>query len=170
MPMRDQCSWRTLTTAPSQQNSKITSRSAEKSKESQYQLTKWLLSLKGKLLTFQIFKTFSLLLCYIGWFSHAFIEFATIEAAQKAKRLTDSLFKGRQITVLPKRKNLPGRGRVIRGGRGGAMMNQFAGMLTMMMRGMRGGRGGRGGFKPYWWDSNHDQCTIKSKAPNFFDQ
>ena len=66
----------------------------------------------------------------------------------KARRLTDSLFKGRQITVIPKRKNIPGRGRgaAIRGKN---PLMQLAGALQMMMgRGMRGGRGGRG-FKPY---------------------
>eukprot|EP00347_Sterkiella_histriomuscorum_P010703 403375247 len=78
---------------------------------------------------------------------HAFIEFTTIEAAQKAKRLTDSLFKGRQITVIPKRKNIPGRGRAIRGGGKNPMM-QLVGMLQMVMN--RGGRGARGrGFRPY---------------------
>jgi len=65
----------------------------------------------------------------------------------KAKRLTDSLFKGRQITVIPKRKNLPGKGRGM--GRGGKNpMMQLVSMLQMAMG--RGGRGrGRGGFKPY---------------------
>ncbi len=65
----------------------------------------------------------------------------------KAKRLSDSLFKGRQITVIPKRKNVPGRGRG--GGRGGKNpMLQLVGMLQMAMT--RGGRGGRGrGFKPF---------------------
>ncbi len=49
----------------------------------------------------------------------------------KAKRLTDSLFKGRQITVIPKRKNVPGRGRAIRGGKNPMM--QLVGMLQMVM-------------------------------------
>ena len=66
----------------------------------------------------------------------------------RAKLLSDSLFKGRQITVVPKRKNLPGHGAAgsFRGGRGN-MMQQFASMMQMMMNPR--GRGGRGGaFKP----------------------
>lgn len=63
----------------------------------------------------------------------------------KAKRLTDSLFKGRQITVMPKRKNLPGKGRGM--SRGKNPMMQLVGMLTMAMG--RGGRGRGRGFKPY---------------------
>lgn len=62
----------------------------------------------------------------------------------KAKRLTDSLFKGRQITVIPKRKNIPGRGRGAL--RGKNPMMQLVGMLQMAMR---GGRGRGRGFKPY---------------------
>ena len=79
-------------------------------------------------------------------YSHAFIEFATQEGAMKAKRLSDSLFKGRQITVIPKRKNVPGKGRASRGARNPVV--QLMGMLQMVMN--RGGRGrGRGGFRPY---------------------
>jgi len=60
----------------------------------------------------------------------------------KAKLHNESLFKGRQITVIPKRKNIPGQGSSMRGGR---QMAQFANMLAVMM----GGRGmrGRGGFR-----------------------
>jgi len=71
------------------------------------------------------------------------------ESANRAKLLSESLFKGRQITVKPKRKNLPGHGTgAVRGGRGN-MMQQFASMMQMMMnpRGRGGMRGGPG-FKP----------------------
>jgi hypothetical protein len=47
----------------------------------------------------------------------AYIEFETKEAAMKAKLHNESLFKGRQITVIPKRKNIPGQGSSMRGGR-----------------------------------------------------
>ena len=44
--------------------------------------------------------------------SFAFIEFENEESVDKAIELmNDSLFKGRQITVMKKRKNIPGRGR-----------------------------------------------------------
>ena len=83
----------------------------------------------------------------IIYYRHAFIEFGTKEAAMKAKRLTDSLFKGRQITVIPKRKNIPGRGRAsARGGKNPMM--QLVGMLSMVLNRGRG-RGGRGGIRPY---------------------
>ena len=42
---------------------------------------------------------------------HCYIEFANKEAAIKARVLDESLFRGRQITVEPKRKNKPGMGR-----------------------------------------------------------
>ena len=48
-----------------------------------------------------------------GYYTHfdifrfAYVEFATREGAMHARRLNESLFKGRQLTVLPKRKNLP---------------------------------------------------------------
>jgi hypothetical protein len=37
----------------------------------------------------------------------AYIEFDSIEAATRSRILNESLFKGRQITVLAKRKNVP---------------------------------------------------------------
>eukprot|EP00347_Sterkiella_histriomuscorum_P003671 403363390 len=58
---------------------------------------------------------------------HAYIEFATLEGAQRSKLLNESLFKGRQITVQPKRKNKPGFGRGNGGFGGGSkylMSNQ----------------------------------------------
>lgn len=53
-------------------------------------------------------------------FRIAYIEFADKESAIKAKHLNESLFKGKQLTVLPKRKNKPGmsRGGMGFGGRG----------------------------------------------------
>ena len=43
---------------------------------------------------------------------YAYIEFEDKEGVEKAIELmNDSLFKGRQITVMKKRKNVPGRGR-----------------------------------------------------------
>ena len=59
----------------------------------------------------------------------------------KSKRLNETLFKGRQITIMPKRKNIPGRGRG--GFRGKNPMMQLASMLQIMVRG--GGRGNRRG-------------------------
>lgn len=49
---------------------------------------------------------------------HCYIEFATQEAAIRSKILNESLFKGRQITVVPKRKNLPHKGSAAGSGRG----------------------------------------------------
>ena len=37
----------------------------------------------------------------------AYIEFDTVEAAIRSRILNESLYKGRLITVLPKRKNVP---------------------------------------------------------------
>ena len=48
------------------------------------------------------------------------------------------LFKGRQLTILPKRKNIPGKGRARKN-------DPFVTMMSMMMNTMRGGgRGYRG--------------------------
>ena len=41
---------------------------------------------------------------------YAYIEFESLEGAMRARLLNESLFHGRQITVLPKRKNIPGSG------------------------------------------------------------
>jgi polyadenylate-binding protein 2 len=40
--------------------------------------------------------------------SYAYIEFADAEAVEKAIKLNNSLFRGRQISVEKKRKNTPG--------------------------------------------------------------
>lgn len=68
------------------------------------------------------------------------------ESAVSAKLLDGSVLKGRQITVMPKRKNKPGMGRGGFGGRGRGAMNMMQGILRGMMRGMgmRGGGFGRG--------------------------
>ncbi len=62
---------------------------------------------------------------------YAYIEFAETEAVEKAMKLNDSLFKGRQIRVERKRKNIPGlsrrrnRGFVPRAPMGGRMRGMF---------------------------------------------
>ncbi len=65
----------------------------------------------------------------------------------KAKMHNESLFKGRQITVIEKRKNIAGMN--IGGGRGQqAQFAQLAAMMQMVFKGRGGGfRGGRGGFR-----------------------
>ena len=42
---------------------------------------------------------------------YAYIEFSDAEGANNAKHLNESLFRGRQIAVVSKRKNIPGKGR-----------------------------------------------------------
>ncbi|CAN0066466.1 polyadenylate-binding protein 2 isoform X2 [Petromyzon marinus] len=61
----------------------------------------------------------------------AYIEFSEKESIRTAMALDDSLFRGRQIKVLPKRTNRPGISSTDRG------FPRF-----------RGGRGGRAGFAP----------------------
>lgn len=56
----------------------------------------------------------------------------------RARLLNESLFHGRQITVLPKRKNIPGSSAATAAGLRQTMM-----MMPLLARG--GGRGGRGG-------------------------
>mmetsp|Transcript_25105 Transcript_25105/g.33661 ORF Transcript_25105/g.33661 Transcript_25105/m.33661 type:complete len:96 (+) Transcript_25105:430-717(+) len=68
----------------------------------------------------------------------------------KAKHLNESLFRGRQLTVEPKRKPIRGmsRGNSMRG-RGGnqrVLFNQLLGLLGRGM-GFRGGFRARGGFR-----------------------
>jgi len=64
---------------------------------------------------------------------YAYVEFTEPSLVAQALVLNESVFKGRNIKVVPKRTNLPGmsRGR----GRGG-------------FRGGRGGHPGRGGYVP----------------------
>ena len=93
-----------------------------------------------------------------NWTRQAYIEFASKESSMKAKHLNESLFKGRQLTVEPKRKNIRGmsRGGGFRGGRGGrALFSQFMSLFGrgMGFRGFRGRGGyrgrGRGGAPPH---------------------
>ena len=68
---------------------------------------------------------------------YAYIEFDSVEAAKKSKGLDESLFKGRQLTVLDKRKNLPKLGNKIK--RGGQAVRGRGKQPNYMMRGGRGG-------------------------------
>jgi len=80
----------------------------------------------------------------------AYIEFGSKESSLKAKHLNESLFRGRQLTVEPKRKNIRGMSRgggsFGRGGRGNprALFSQFMNIFGRGM-GFRGGFRGRGG-------------------------
>ena len=49
--------------------------------------------------------------CFDACDRQAYIEFASKESSMKAKHLNESLFKGRQLTVEPKRKNIRGMSR-----------------------------------------------------------
>eukprot|EP01039_Chlorochromonas_danica_P006603 gene6603-7296_t len=69
----------------------------------------------------------------------AYVEFAEKDSVEKALKLDDSTFKGRQLKVLPKRHNVPlGRG-AGRGGRGGRLGPVYGGRGSFRA-------GGRGGF------------------------
>eukprot|EP00002_Diphylleia_rotans_P029342 TRINITY_DN5970_c0_g1_i1.p2 TRINITY_DN5970_c0_g1~~TRINITY_DN5970_c0_g1_i1.p2 ORF type:complete len:205 (-),score=42.66 TRINITY_DN5970_c0_g1_i1:319-933(-) len=58
----------------------------------------------------------------------AYVEFASKDAVDIALSLSDTPFKGRQIKVVPKRTNVPGRGRGRRfGGGRGASFGRFGG-------------------------------------------
>ena len=63
---------------------------------------------------------------------HVYIEFANKESSIKARHLNESLFKGRQLTVVPKRKNKPGMGSGGRGGFGGGRGGGHAGVHHLM--------------------------------------
>jgi len=67
---------------------------------------------------------------------YAYVEFTEPSLVAQALVLNESVFRGRNLKIVPKRTNLPGMTRGGRGGRGGG--------------GPRGGRGGfgRGGFPP----------------------
>ncbi|KAK1762403.1 RNA-binding domain-containing protein [Phialemonium atrogriseum] len=87
---------------------------------------------------------------------YAYVEFTEPSLVAQALVLNESVFKGRNIKVVPKRTNLPGMSRGGRGGRGG-----FRGGRGFYGGGARGGyaprasyRGGyrgrgRGGYSPY---------------------
>ena len=70
---------------------------------------------------------------------YCYIEFATKESAIRSKILNESLFKGRQITVQPKRKNLPHKGSAATRAKqqmrnqGAMVLNQQKAMMACMM-------------------------------------
>lgn len=73
------------------------------------------------------------------WYSYAYVEFTEPSLVAQALVLNDTVLKGRNIKVTPKRTNIPGMTRGRGRGRGG-----FGG------RGFHGGRGGfvpRGGYR-----------------------
>lgn len=74
----------------------------------------------------------------LSHFRIAYIEFVDKESAIKAKHLNESLFKGKQLTVLPKRKNKPGLGRGGMGFGGRGSQHPMA-MMMSLMRGMTWG-------------------------------
>lgn len=84
---------------------------------------------------------------------YAYIEFASRDAVESAILLNDTMFRGRQLKVTPKRQNVRGynfsrggRGGG-RGGRGGRGRGRGRGPIR---GGFRGGRGGGRGFHPYF--------------------
>lgn len=86
--------------------------------------------------------------------SYAYVEFTEPNLVPQALVLNESIFKGRNIKVVPKRTNLPGmsRGRGRGGMRGAGGRGGFGrGGYGFPRGGYRGGyRGGRGrGFAPY---------------------
>lgn len=81
---------------------------------------------------------------------YAYIEFASRDAVESAVLLNDTMFRGRQIKVTPKRQNIRGFNGYGRGGRGGRGGMRGRGRGRGPPRGgFRGGRGGRG-FHPYY--------------------
>ncbi|KAJ6103116.1 hypothetical protein N7486_005543 [Penicillium sp. IBT 16267x] len=73
---------------------------------------------------------------------YAYVEFAEPSLVAQALVLNESVFRGRNLKVTPKRTNLPGMTRGRGRGRGGRGRGPF--------RGFRGGYRGRGrGFAPY---------------------
>jgi len=84
----------------------------------------------------------------------AYVEFTDKDSVQTAMALDDSLFRGRQIKVMPKRTNKPGisttnrppRGRGGFRARGGGRGRGYGGGY---MRRPRGGYRGRGHYSPY---------------------
>lgn len=80
--------------------------------------------------------------------SYAYVEFTEPSLVAQALVLNESVFKGRNIKVTPKRTNVPGmsRGR----GRGGFRGGRGFGRGAPPRGGYRGGYRGRGrGFAPY---------------------
>ncbi|KAL8802602.1 MAG: hypothetical protein Q9182_003692 [Xanthomendoza sp. 2 TL-2023] len=74
---------------------------------------------------------------------YAYVEFTEPNLVAQALVLNESLFRGRNLKVVPKRTNVPGMTRGGRGGRGGP----------------RGGRGGmRGGYDRGGYDRGYDRA------------
>ena len=86
-------------------------------------------------------------------YSYAYVEFTEPSLVAQALVLNESVFKGRNIKVVPKRTNIPGmsRGRGRGGLRGGGGRGFFGGRGGFPPRGgYRGGYRGRGrGYSPY---------------------
>jgi len=84
---------------------------------------------------------------------YAYVEFTEPSLVAQALVLNDSMFKGRNIKVTPKRTNIPGMSRGARGGRGSFRggRGHFGRGAFPPRGGYRGGyRGrGRGGYSPY---------------------
>jgi len=86
---------------------------------------------------------------------YAYVEFTEPSLINNAMSLDGSVFRGRNLKVVPKRTNVPGmtrgrgRGTPYRGGRGGGYRGGY-GAPYPPRGGYRGGyRGGRGRFAPY---------------------
>jgi len=90
---------------------------------------------------------------------YAYVEFTEPTLVSQALALNESLFRGRNLKVVPKRTNLPGmtrgrgRGGMRGGGRGGGFGGYGRGGYGAprgggFRGGFRGGRGGRG-YAPY---------------------
>lgn len=84
---------------------------------------------------------------------YAYVEFTEPSLVAQALVLNDSVLKGRNIKVTPKRTNVPGMGRGRGRGRGGFGRGYYGGRGGYAPRGggYRGGYRGRGhgGFAPY---------------------
>ncbi|KAK8084762.1 RRM-type RNA binding protein [Apiospora hydei] len=82
---------------------------------------------------------------------YAYVEFTEPSLVAQALVLNDSVLKGRNIKVTPKRTNIPGMSRGRGRGRGGFGRGGFGRGGFVPRGGYRGGyRGrGRGGFNPY---------------------
>ncbi|DAZ96258.1 TPA: hypothetical protein N0F65_012561 [Lagenidium giganteum] len=82
---------------------------------------------------------------------YAYIEFASKDAVESALLLNDTMFRGRQLKVTPKRQNIRGFNYMNRGGRGGARGGRGRGRGRGRGPPRGGFRGGRGrGFHPYY--------------------
>lgn len=81
---------------------------------------------------------------------YAYIEFASRDAVESALLLNDTMFRGRQLKVTPKRQNVRGFN-MMRGGRGGGRGRGGRGRGRGRGPPRGGFRGGRGrGFHPYF--------------------